>query len=125
MHIKMITHEQHTSNTRATLTKEIKKERNKENNICPFSYSKNFLEWFALYPRKESKKKAAEAYERALKDGVTDQQLLAGVKSYNEHISAANLERQYIKMPTTWLNQGCWEDDYKTKKTSILDGIIK
>ena len=121
---KQITNEQQTNNKRITTIEEGKEGKKERNNICPFS--KDFLEWFALYPRKESKKKAYECFNRVLKDGVTMQQLLDGVKDYNAHIVAENIDRQYVKMPTTWLNQGCWEDTYnKPKAKSILDGIVR
>lgn len=124
---QQITNEQPTDNQQITTTKK-REEIKKEKNIYSpnFSFSKDFLEWFALYPRKESKKKAYEAYQKALKDGATIEQLLDGVKGYNAHITEIQQERQFIKMPTTWLNQGCWEDIYvKPKVKNILDGIIK
>lgn len=115
-----------TAQKRLHYKQERKKEKKENNNnIRSFFYSKSFLEWYEEYPRKQSKKKAAELYMKALKDGATAEQLLDGVKGYNKYIAANSLERRYIKMPTTWLNQGCWEDDYTVKSTSILDGIVK
>jgi hypothetical protein len=74
-----------------------------------------FNEFFALYPRQESKKKALEAFKKALKDGADIQGLLAGVKRYRNHIAAHKVERRYIKSPVSWLNQGCWDDEYTEK----------
>jgi hypothetical protein len=104
---KQITNEQQTNNKQITTTKEIKKERNKENNI-----SSDFENFFSLYPRKEVKKEAAKCFEKALKDGVMLSIILDGVKRYNRFIEEKKVERRFIKLPTTWLNQGCWDDDY-------------
>lgn len=71
-----------------------------------------FENFYSAYPRKESKGKAETAYEKALKDGVTSTDLLDGVKRYCKHIKKDCIERQFIKLPATWLNQKCWEDKY-------------
>lgn len=92
--------------TNETLIKKVKKEKKeKENN-------KDFENFFSLYPRKEVKKEAAKCFEKALKDGVMLCIILDGVKRYNRFIEEKKVERRFIKLPTTWLNQGCWDDDY-------------
>lgn len=72
----------------------------------------DFEEFYLAYPRKESKGKAEVSYKNALKDGVTSTELLDGVKRYCKYIKKNCTERQFIKMPATWLNQKCWEDTY-------------
>lgn len=104
---KQITNEQQTNNKRVTTTKKDKKDKKEINNI-----KDNFLFFYSSYPRKESKGNAEKAYDKALKDGVTTEQLLDGVKLYCKHIKKNCLERQFIKLPATWLNQKCWEDSY-------------
>lgn len=100
------------------------KEENKENEMSDFE------KFYSLYPKKQSKGKAEIAYN-AIKDEVTIEQLINGVKSYCEHIKKNKVEIQFIKMPATWLNQKCWEDVYTTvneqeaqqKHAEILDKI--
>lgn len=72
----------------------------------------DFEIFYSSYPRKESKGNAEKAYDKALKDGVTTEQLLDGVKRYCKHIEKNRIERQFIKKPATWLNGKCWEDSY-------------
>lgn len=93
--------------TNETLIKKVKKEKKDKENI-----SSDFENFFSLYPRKEVKKEAAKCFEKALKDGVLLSNILDGVKRYNRFIEEKKVERRFIKLPTTWLNQGCWDDDY-------------
>jgi len=67
-----------------------------------------FDEWYAAYPRKASPLKAATAYAKAIKAGVSADVLLKGALRYRDD---PNRSPQFTKMPTTWLNQGCWDDD--------------
>lgn len=72
-----------------------------------------FDAWYAAYPKKAGRKAAERAYLRAVKAGATPDQLLAGLQvqlpAMRQRI--ADGERQYVKDPATWLNQGCWDDD--------------
>lgn len=84
----------------------------------------NFLEFYFLYPRKEAKKEALKAYSKAIK--LTDKDtILQGLKRYIKHIKSEKIEKKFIKHPATWLNQGCWEDEYEseTKKECGINGL--
>ena len=89
--------------------KERKKERKKED------YSPEFLAWYSAYPRKEAKGYAVKAYDKAIQIS-THQELVAGAQSYAK--SVATKEMQYIKLPATWLNGRCWEDDTTGQQTT-------
>lgn len=102
-----LTHHQHIANTSLTIIEKDKNIRNKKNNI-----SFDFDEFFSNYPRKESKQEAIKSFEKALKDGVMLDKILDGVKRYKKFVEEKKIERRFIKLPTTWLNQGCWDDDY-------------
>jgi hypothetical protein len=41
---------------------------------------------------------------------------MSGLDAYNDDCKAKNTEPHYIKHPSTWLNQGCWADEYGTPK---------
>ena len=71
-----------------------------------------FNEWYDSYPRKIGKKAAEKAFNSAIKSGVTIEQLTQGVAAYNQEIKDAGTSTQYIKHPSTWLNQGCYDDDH-------------
>jgi hypothetical protein len=64
-----------------------------------------FDEWWAAYPKKVGKIAARKAYAKALTI-VPAHSLLAAVKN-----NGFNPDRRYIPNPTTWLNQGRWDDE--------------
>lgn len=70
-----------------------------------------FEDFYTLYPRKEAKQNALKAYQKAVKQ-VSHEAIIEGVSKYKQQIDAKQTEKQYIKQPATWLNQGCWDDDY-------------
>lgn len=74
----------------------------------------HFVVFWENYPRKIGKLAAVKAYARALKTGVTPQQILDGVLRYIEHKPA------YADWahPSTWLNQGRWDDEYERRSGS-------
>ena len=87
-------------NTKKTITKD-----NKD------IYIVDFENFYSLYPRKEAKQKALQAYLKAIKK-VDKDTLLEGLKKYIDYIKTNKKEREFIKHHATWLNQGCWEDEY-------------
>lgn len=65
-------------------------------------------QFWQAYPRKTEKLAAMKKLASVRKSGVvTFADLMAGVRRY----AAANLEPQFTKHPTTWLNAGCWADE--------------
>ena len=99
---------------------EIREEENKviSNNkkINKKSFSKEFEEWWKECPKKVSKDDAFRKFNTILAGGLaTFDELIVGIKRYAEHCRNENTENHYIKHPSTWLNQGCWKDEYKTK----------
>lgn len=73
-----------------------------------------FIDWYLLYPRKEGRGQAERAYIKA-RQFATAEQLEAGVRRY---ASDPNREQQYTKLPATWLNGKCWDDDPLPPKKS-------
>ena len=49
---------------------------------------------------------------------TTHEEIIKGVEAYKK---ARELDKQYWKHPTTWLNAQAWNDEYATKKKSIHD----
>jgi hypothetical protein len=77
------------------------------------SYSPEFEEMWAAYPRKDgSKADAFKAYQLAIKSGETHGRIIAGVREFSAHVQREATERRYIAHTTTWLNQRRWESDY-------------
>jgi hypothetical protein len=73
-----------------------------------------FQEFYDLYPKKKSRQSAIKAYEKAVKK-TTHEIIMQGLKNYKAEIAIKNTSMQYIKHPATWLNGGCWDDDYCMK----------
>lgn len=68
-----------------------------------------FAEWYASYPLKKAPEAAARAYAAAIKRGATHEQLLIGAKRYA--MEKKGEEPRFIAHPSTWLNQGRWQDE--------------
>lgn len=77
----------------------------------PVVYSEEFEAWWLIYPRKEAKGAAFEAYKRAKKKiGANSAEKLArAVRDFAKVM--AGKEARFIPHPTTWLNQGRWDDE--------------
>ncbi len=69
----------------------------------------DFDDFWKAYPLKVGKIAARKAYAKAIKDGASTADLLAGAQ--REEIKQAGKNPKYIKHPTTWLNAGCWMDE--------------
>lgn len=76
-------------------------------------YSPAFLSFWAAYPRRLEKKAAARKFEAAVKSGVPSQHIIDAAGRYAAHVAESRTEERFIKHPTTWLNQGCWDDELK------------
>ena len=68
--------------------------------------------FWTKYPRKVEKKAALSKLDAVRKTGLPWARLIGGVDRYCNHIRQRGTEERYIKHPTTWLNQGCWDDEY-------------
>ena len=80
----------------------------------PTDYRDKF--WKA-FPRKTEKKSAMAKLDAIKKSGAVPwAAFAAGVNRYRHHV--AGTEERFIKHPTTWLNRGCWEDEFSTTPTN-------
>ena len=71
-------------------------------------YIDQFNEFWNVYNKKVSKPKAITAYNRALKK-VDHKTIMDALKKQKK--LWVGKDKAYIKHPTTWLNQECWEDE--------------
>lgn len=89
-----------------------------------------FSGFWAAFPsgRKVGKKKCISVFNAAVRSGVSPEHIIEAVKKYAAHVEKRRTEDRYIKNSTTWLNQGCWDDELETgREDSALDnqGIRK
>lgn len=82
-------------------------------------YSDHFLAWWEHYPRKVAKKKAATAYQHAVK-AIKQEHTCSADEAYQRLLTAVQAfqasdngegDRQFVPYPTTFLNQGRYDDD--------------
>ena len=76
------------------------------------SLNMEFEQIWNLYPRKQGRKRAFEAFKRSLKHGATVEEIKAGVHRYNEHIRVNRIEQQFFKMGSTFFANESWADEY-------------
>lgn len=79
-----------------------------------------FAEFWSVYPRREAKKGAQARFARAIKDGVDPEVIVSGAKRYAAYLSSTGRDRDMTKLPTTWLNQGCWDDELQGGTVSAV-----
>lgn len=89
----------------------------------PRKYSQAFLVWYAAYPKKTAKPKAAESFTKAVSRLLADPErnfqdeaqvakfLTRQATAYASANSGS--DQQFLKHPATWLNQDCFDDEYK------------
>jgi hypothetical protein len=65
----------------------------------------DFVEFYAVYPRKVGKKAAQKAYVKARHDAAA-QTILVGL----QRALPGWKEPRFIPYPATWLNRGGWDD---------------
>ncbi|MDO5866000.1 MULTISPECIES: hypothetical protein [Paenarthrobacter] len=73
---------------------------------CPVGPD-DFMDWYMAYPRKEARAAAEKAYIKA-RSKASHEVLVAGAERY---AADPNREGQFTKLPATWLNNGCWDDE--------------
>lgn len=68
-------------------------------------------QFWKSYPRRTEKKAAMAKLDAIRKGGKVRWEIFfAGVQRYAQHMRGT--EERYIKHPTTWLNRGCWDDEF-------------
>jgi len=81
-------------------------------NVVPIRQAEStFADFWKAYPRKVAKKAALKAWTRALREGATPEAILDALARWRRS-GQFPTDMQYVPHPTTWLNQGRWEDEY-------------
>jgi hypothetical protein len=102
------------------LEEEAKAPKLKPVSLVISSWPDDYAELFwQNYPRHVAKKAALASLERAKSTGLNWDRLFHAVLRYSEHCRGK--DEKYIKHPTTWLNQGCWDDEYKGNGNGVVD----
>ncbi|PKV95904.1 hypothetical protein ATK30_6837 [Amycolatopsis echigonensis] len=86
------------------------------------SADSKFDEFWSAYPRREAKRGAHTKFAKAVKDGTPAEEIIAGAKRYAAYLARVGREREKIKIPTTWLNNGCWDDELGGEQAAPVAG---
>lgn len=79
--------------------------------VWPADHQEQF---WKLYPRRIAKLSAMKALKKARKRNVSWDHFIAAVEKYAAWCKTK--EKQFIKHPATWLNGGCWDDEYDLRE---------
>lgn len=81
----------------------------KEKKILPTKTLDTFEEFWKAFPsgRKKARGPARESWSKAI-EKATPEKIIEAAKAY---ALSPEGRGQYVKMPSTWLNQECWDDD--------------
>jgi len=79
-----------------------------------------FLDFWAVYPKKIGKKAAFAAWKRLKPDAALYARILAAVEAAKKSKAWQRDHGQYIPHPTTWLNQGRWDDEIQSPEDDLL-----
>jgi hypothetical protein len=67
-------------------------------------YSKQFDSFYKAYPKREGKKQAYKAYCSVVRKGTSPETIMERLETYKDKLEAAGTGYQYIRMPSTFLN---------------------
>jgi len=87
------------------------KNNNKINNNKINTYTCDFSNFWEQYPKKVSKKKAEEIFNRLVTSKDKEQAVIQGLLKYKKKWFGEKTDIRYIPNPTTWLNQERWADE--------------
>lgn len=79
-------------------------------------YSEKFEEFWKIYPRKIGKAEAYKKYCTRLKDGFSEDELLAAAKEYARRCTLEHTDQTYIKHAKTFLSDNMPFIDYLPKQ---------
>lgn len=66
-----------------------------------------FERFWQAYPRKKEKRGAEAKFNSLVKSGIDPEAIIQGA----QRLAISKPELKYTKHPTTWLNNGCWDDE--------------
>ena len=83
--------------------------------------SDRFDEFWAAYPNKVKKIKAREAWMKIKPSAALHQKILAAVEAAKNSRQWKKDNGDFIPHPTSWLNQGRWEDEPEQKPQTMKE----
>jgi hypothetical protein len=81
-------------------------------------YNDEFEKLWEKYPRKQGKKQAQAAFEKAIREGVKLKDIKQGIERYLRYIEQNKIDSRYIKQGSTYFRNECWNDEIKIREQS-------
>ena len=78
-----------------------------------------------MYPRKVAKRKAEGMYKRVATSKEREDRIMEGLERYTTKWKKEGSDLQFIPHPTTWLNQGRWEDEIEVENPRARERFEK
>lgn len=91
----------------------------------PVKYSKDFEEFWEVYPRKNDKGPCNKKYIARIRDGYSPEELLEASRNYAEECRVRNTEQRYIKHGKTFLSDSLPFTEYISKKNDVAQEETK
>lgn len=89
--------------------------------VVLFAAPSLFDQFWDVYPRKIGKRGAVSAWKAALRRGADPEQIIGAARRYRDR---PGREDRYTAHPTTWLNQGRYDDEEPETSGSPLAGVV-
>lgn len=100
------------------------KGKNKKHGSLTEEQQSQFEKWYALYPRREGRYRAEQAFAQAILECDLDT-MINLTQKYAKQMKDEKKETQHIKLPTTWLNSRPWHDLKDVAKVSDKPAEVK
>jgi hypothetical protein len=113
-----LTINQQSTNNQLTTNKNVKNVNNENKYKLTSTYDGNLELIYDAYPRKQGKASGIKRLQSVIKNKDDYNEILNGVKAYKNYCEKNNIEKKYIKLFSTFINQKCWLDDYGDEKSN-------
>jgi hypothetical protein len=97
----------HADNAGAKKTIEKNTKEKELKTLVQDELGRKFEDFWKVYPRREKKAKALDAFRKWAQE-VDPQRIIDGAARY---ASDPNRVKQFTRIPESWLNGNCWDDD--------------
>ncbi len=119
-------------NNQEGIDKKIKDNNTRNNNNPPYippretkiDYLKKFEVFWNLYPKKQNKKKVESWFKRNNPDEELMKIILEKLELFKKTEQWQKNNKQFVPMPTTWLNGHRWEDEIILENDNDLSNDI-
>jgi len=99
------------------MAREKEREKERKNIKTPAKPSLEFDQFWIQYPRKVGKEAARKAFMKAMTK-TTASKILSAVEDLR--IRVAGKDQQFTPHPSTWLNEGRWDDEVASSAASVV-----